>query len=153
MKTAHISLKNHCTIAFAVSSWYTLIFRNLSLQAISSTFRKKKYQNTTYYRFSSLTSSMKQLAAMGNSNDRCFRANYTFMWKSRSIHICRSNGIAKMSSSKCSGMFCDADGRGIFNLSALCAHKLLEQQELDQILLQLTIFQKYRAFEKIRTFA
>lgn len=49
-------------------------------------------------------------------------------------------------------MFCGAGGRGIFNLSALLSHKLLEQ-ELHQVLLQLTIFQKYRVFEKIITFA
>lgn len=64
MKTAHVSLENHCTIAFGVSNWCIFTFRNFSLQAISSTFRKKKrYQNTTS-RFSSLTSSMKQWAIL-----------------------------------------------------------------------------------------
>lgn len=64
MKTAHVPSKNHCIIAFGVSDQYIIIFRNFSLQAISSTFRKKKrYQNTTSI-FNSLTSSMRQWAIL-----------------------------------------------------------------------------------------
>ena len=137
MKTAHASPQNHGTIAS---------------EAISSC----SYSAISHYRPSHLRSDKrgikvlqvdlifdKHRGTVGNSKDRCFWDGYTFTWKPKLfIYVWEKWYSKNVSSSKCCGIFWVAGGSCIFNLSALPAHKLLEQQVPHQILLQLAIFPK-----------